>query len=310
MSSPGTMLIVGATGLAGSHTRAAAIESGFRVVGAARNPLGDDLACDLLDPASLDQAVSAAAPDLVLNLAGIASVSYSLANEAETLDVNATGVVNLLDSVARLAPDAYVLCVSSGEVYGAVPEEELPAREELPSRPNSPYAASKVAMEAVCERYRETGMPIGVARAFNHTGPGQSDSFAASSFARQIAAAETQGEGSVTLRTGDLSPVRDFSDVRDVARAYVALAAGRVEATVNVCSGNPTRLADMVGRLASASRVAVETSVDPDRVRPGETPVLYGSPRRLREATGWEPRITLDDTLADLLGWWRERMAP
>jgi GDP-4-dehydro-6-deoxy-D-mannose reductase len=309
MSSGATMLLLGATGMAGTHTRAAALDGGFRVVGAARNPGEGDLACDVRDPRSLERAIATSSPDVIVNLAGIASVGYSLQHEEETFGVNLTGAVNLLDCARRLAPAAYLLVASSGEVYGAVPEDELPVREERPVEPNNPYAASKAAMEAACEELRDaSGMTVGVARAFNHTGPGQADSFAASSFARQIAAAEHRGDSTVTLATGDLSPIRDFSDVRDVARAYVAMVTASADCAVNICSGVPTRLSEIVEGLADATRVRVETRVDPALVRNTETPAAYGSPQRLREMTGWEPAIPLAQTLGDLLDWWRARI--
>jgi GDP-4-dehydro-6-deoxy-D-mannose reductase len=310
MSSRGQVLLVGATGFAGRHMRSAATEAGFDVVGTSRRPGACEVVCDLLDPASVDRAVKSAAPVRVVNLAGVASVSRSFREPAEAFRANALGTVNLLDAVARHATDAHVLCVSSGEVYGDVPASALPVTEERPPHPTSPYAVSKAAMELACDQYRISGgLRVAVARAFNHTGPGQSDSFVASSFARQVAEAEHGGQDVVILRTGDLSPTRDFSDVRDIARAYQLILEREIVGTFNVCSGRGTPLQQLVDLLGNATSLSIRTTVDASRVRPADPSVLYGSPQRLREETGWEARIPLAETLCDLLGWWRERVA-
>src|SRR5215218_10022480 len=163
------LLLVGATGFAGSHFRHAAERAGIDVIGAARH--GAELACDLLDSASLERALGEARPDSVVNLAGAASVAASFRDPGGTFEVNATGVRNLLEAVSRFAPDAHVLCVSSGDVYGAVEEARLPVAEDEPLAPISPYGESKAAMEEICRRYaRSAELQIAIARAFNHTG--------------------------------------------------------------------------------------------------------------------------------------------
>ena len=246
-----------------------------------------------------------------MNLAGSASVGASFGDPGGAFAVNALGVVNLLAAVAERRPQAYALCVSSGEVYGR-PEsdDELPFTEADFPKPVSPYGASKVAMEAACGQYaRGEGLRVGVVRAFNHTGPGQSDSFAASSFARQIAEAEARGEEGLALRTGNLDVERDFSDVRDIARAYVALCDRELTGLLNACSGRAVPVRALVDHLAAASPLEVEIETDPARVREGEAPRVYGSHDALTAETGWEPEVPLDRTVGDLLGWWRERVA-
>src|SRR4051812_28239778 len=298
------VLLVGATGFAGSHFRHAAEKAGLDVIGAARR--GAELTCDLLDPASLERTLGEARPDSVVNLAGAASVAASFHDPEGTFEVNATGVLNLLEAVSRIAPEAHVLCVSSSDVYGAVEEARLPVTEDEPLAPINPYGTSKAEMEAICARYaRSAGLHIAIARAFNHTGPGQSDSFAASSFARQIAEAERAGATEVVLRTGDLSPERDFTDVRDIVEAYRLIAEGRLVGTFNACRGQATRIAELVEHLGAATPLAVRTKVSKERLRSVEVPLMFGSPAKLREYTGWEPRIQLSATMRDLLEWWR-----
>ena len=304
------LLVIGATGFAGRHLAAAAEDSGWEVVRAARRATDEaDIRCDLLEPASVGEAVKATSPDAIANLAGSASVAASFRDPAEAFEANATGALNFLEAVARHRPEAYALCISSGDVYGGAGESELPFTEASPVRPASPYGASKAAMEAICGAYaRISGLDIGVARAFNHTGPGQSDAFAASSFARQIADAEQRGEPEVVLTTGDLGVRRDFSDVRDVVRAYLAVTERRLAGTYNVCSGEARPVGDLIELLGEASPLEVSTEVDSTRLRPDEPRIVYGSAQALFEAVGWQPRNPLERTVRDLLDWWRERI--
>ncbi len=301
------VLVLGSTGFAGGHFVAAARDGGLDVVTAARSEGAADLVCDLLDPESLASALAEASPDAVVNLAGAASVGRSWAEPAAAFAVNAAGALNLLEAVATVAPDAHVLCVSSGEVYGAPGQDELPLDEGAPVAPVNPYGTSKAAMELVCGQYaRSAGLRVAVMRAFNHLGPGQSDAFAASSFARQIATAEAEVGDRVELRTGDLAPERDFSDVRDIVRAYLLVLERELTGTFNVCRGEATRLEAVVDELGRQSRLEVDVRVEAERLRPDEAPRVFGSSERLREATGWRPQIPLERTLADLLDWWRE----
>jgi GDP-4-dehydro-6-deoxy-D-mannose reductase len=303
-----TVMVIGETGFAGRHFRSAATDAGHRVVGTSRRPGETDLVCDVLDPRSIERALEAASPDAVLNLAGAASVAASFRDPAATFEVNAIGTLNLLEAAARVAPSAHVVSVSSGEVYGRVPESELPVTEQCSPRPVSPYGTSKGSMELICDQYRRTTeLDVAIVRAFNHTGPGQSDAFAASTFARQVAEAERDGQDVVTLRTGNLDVERDFSDVRDVVGAYRAIVDSGLTGTFNACSGRPTPLRQIVDLLEAETPLPIEREVDRDRLRPGEPAVLYGSAQRLQEATGWRPEIPLRKTVADLLGWWRER---
>ena len=266
------------------------------------------LEADLNDPKAAAAAVEEVRPEAVVHLAGQASVHQSWLDPALTLRTNVLGLVHLLDAARRLALRPAVLVVGSAEEYGPVGPEEIPIREEAPLRPASPYAVSKVAQAALARLYGPAGgMRIVLTRTFHHTGPGRGEAFAESSFARQIAEIEA-GRRPAVLEVGNLEAVRDFTDVRDVVRAYwMLLEKGRGGEAYNVCSGRGRRIRDLLDTLLAASSARVEVRLDPERLRPSDVPVQVGDPGRLRAATGWQPEIPLERTLGDLLDDWRTR---
>jgi GDP-4-dehydro-6-deoxy-D-mannose reductase len=210
------------------------------------------------------------------------------------------GTARLLEA-ARLpkVPPRFVF-VSSAEVYGPRAASEYPLVETLPVHPATPYAASKAAGEAfVLSAHRTYGIPAIVARSFNHIGPGQDVRFAVPSFAWQLA--EIAAGANPVLHVGNLAALRDFLDVRDVVRAYIALAErGEPGTCYNVCGGNPVEIEEILRRLISIARVAVEVREDPARMRPSDVPLFYGDNSRLRAATGWAPRLSLGESLRDV----------
>jgi GDP-4-dehydro-6-deoxy-D-mannose reductase len=303
------MLVIGAGGFLGRHLVDAAASAGLNVVAASRDGSAG-ARCDLLDPASVASCIAEANPDLVVNAAGAASVAASWGRGEEAFAVNAAGVANLLGAVADLAPAAHVICVSSAEVYGEPGEARLPLDEEALLVPVTPYGESKAAMEAVCDRFAtERGVRIAVIRAFNLFGPGQSAAFAASGFAREIAVAERAEAEAVELAVGNPSAARDFTDVRDAARAFVDASGAGLAGTYNLCSERALKLEELIAELARATPLSLSVRQDPSLERPVDPSIVYGSAQRLREATGWTPRIPLVETVADLLGWWRSRLA-
>jgi GDP-4-dehydro-6-deoxy-D-mannose reductase len=307
---PPTMLLTGAQGFVGTHLLAAAREAGLRVVRVSRGGSDDAPSCDLLDPAAVEVCLEAVRPDLIVNAAGSSSVARSWERPAEVFSANATGVLNLLEASARRAPDAHLLCLSSAAVYGEPGEREMPLGEDAAVAPVSPYGAGKAAMEALCAQYaRSRGLRIAVVRAFNLVGPGQPPFSAASDLARQIAVAERAGEGDVELALGNPAAARDTTDVRDAARALVAVSSGGLTGTFNLCSGRAPSVADLAAGLSLATPLAVTTRLDPELARPSDPPLLVGDPGRLHEATGFAPEIELDRSLADLLDWWRRELA-
>jgi len=265
---------------------------------------------DLRDGPSVAAAVRAARPDAVIHLAAASTVAGSYTAPAEVLEVNVVGQVHLLEALRAegLTPRLVVAC--SGEAYGAVPEGDLPATEATPFRPVSPYGVSKAAQDLLAAQYaRAHGLAAVRMRPFNHTGPGRPPRFVTSSLARQVAQAEA-GVREPVVEVGALDVVRDFTDVRDVADAYLAaLDPGLPPGPYNVCSGRPVAVREVLEILLALARVRLEVRVAADRLRPTDIPALYGDPSRFREATGWTARIPLERTLADLLDWWRERVA-
>ena len=261
-----------------------------------------DPGVDVTDRPALTRAVAAARPDAVCHLAAQASVGGSWDDGGRTFEVNALGTLHLLDAAGACDRPPRVLLVSSAEVYGRVEPGDLPVGEDHPLRPASPYAASKAAAEMVAlQAWLGRKLPVVRARPFNHTGPGQRPDFVVPSLARQVAAAIAGGAGE--LRVGNLAARRDITDVRDVVRAYrLLLQGGEPGEVYNVCSGRSVGIDEVARRLLALAGTEMAMVVDPERFRPVDLPELRGDPARLRRATGWEPAIDLDTTLADVLG--------
>ena len=261
---------------------------------------------DLLDGSAVRATVRELRPRAVFHLAAQASVARSWEFPGQTLRSNLDMTLNLLEAVRHEASDAMVLLVGSGEIYG-VPER-LPVSEEAPLRPQNPYAVSKTACDLLGGLYADAhGMRVVRTRAFNHAGPGQSDEYVVGTLTRQVAEAELAGLDEAVLRVGNLEASRDFTDVRDVVRAYAAtieLPPG----AYNVCSGHSLSIGELVELLGRVARVGVRAEVDPQRLRAHEVPEIRGSAERLTAATGWRPEIPLERTLADALAAWRERL--
>lgn len=262
---------------------------------------------DVRDAAALTDALARARPEVVFHLAARTHVGASWSEPALTFEVNALGTLQVLEAVRSLQPVPRVVLVSSSEVYGRGSGEVL--NEDAPLRPVSPYAASKVAAEYLGI---QAGLGYGVevvrVRPFNHVGPGQRDDFVVSALARRVVEAERRG-GDV-LRVGNLDAARDFTDVRDVVRAYRLVALeGEAGAVYNVCSGVATPISAVAELVASLARRPVRLEVDPALLRPVDVPVLVGDPGRLVARTGWKPEIPLETTVADVVEDWRARLA-
>jgi GDP-4-dehydro-6-deoxy-D-mannose reductase len=311
------ILVTGVTGFVGGHLvdLLRREHPGAEIFGLAR-PRGGLvlpggvrlLDADLEDAGSVVAAVERARPDRVFHLAGQSSVHQSWQDPAGTMRANLHGALHLLEALRLRAPAARVLVVGSADEYGAR-DAPVPIGENAPLAPGSPYAVSKMAQGFLALEYARTfGLHVVRTRTFPHTGPGRGELFAESSFARQVAEAES-GLRPPVIEVGNLEAVRDFTDVRDVVRAYWALldhgAAGGV---YNVCSGRGVRIRELLERLVALARVPVEVRVDAARLRPADIPALVGDPSRLREATGWSPRIELGTTLGDLMDDWRARL--
>ncbi len=261
---------------------------------------------DLLDAEAVRGAVAAAAPERVFHLAALASVGRSWEEPWTVLRDNLEMTVNLLNAVRDEAADAVVVLISSSEIYG--PPERLPVAEDAGLRPQNPYAVSKAACDLLAGQYADAhGLRVVRMRAFNQAGPGQSDEYVVGTIARQVAEAEASGGGEVVIRTGNPDSARDFTDVRDTVRAYVG-ASSLPAGVYNVCSGEATKVRTLVEMAGQAARVDVRHEVDADRVRSHDVPEVRGSAERLAEACGWRPEIPLERTVADAIGYWRERL--
>lgn len=313
------VLITGAAGFVGRHFAALCAEKDVAAVGLGRTPaqsadlpseLSEYHACDVTDQAQVRAYVAAAEPDLVVHLAGAASVNRSWLDPESAVRGNFTTTLSVLEAVRREAPAAQVLIASSSEIYGRVPADELPIREDRLLYPQNPYALGKAAADLAGGLYADAhGLHVIRARAFNHTGPGQAETYVVSSFAKQIALAEARGAVKITLRTGKLDVRRDLTDVRDVVRAYWALLTTKNVGIFNVCSGRARSMHEVLDGLASLTRVAVRQETDPTLVRPVEIAEMRGCAERLAQATGWRPSISFERTLHDTLEWWRSRVA-
>ncbi len=288
------LLLLGHGGFVGRHViEAAALNPNVEV-----NVPPDDF--DIRDTQSVSRVVAAARADWILHLAAQSSVAASLQRPIETYQVNVIGTANVVSAALESGFAGRLLFVSSADVYGSVNAAQLPIRESQPAAPRNPYAASKLAAEAVClEAVHRSGLDVLIARPFNHIGPGQDARFAVAGFAAQIAAIAA-GERASTLAVGDLSVERDFTDVRDVVRAYFALfEQGECGGVYNVCSGNGLRLEHVLQQLVLAAQTEVRIEVDRMRLRSSETPRLVGDNAKLR-ALGWRPQISLSQTLDDV----------
>jgi len=256
-------------------------------------------AVDLLDRASVREALAATRPSVIYHCAGFADVHDAWRAPARALRVNALGTHHLLEAAREAGLSCRVLVTGSALVYRPAAD---PLTEDSPIGPASPYGVSKLAQEMTAAA---SPLPVMIVRPFNHAGPGQSASYATSAFAQQVAEIEA-GSREPILRVGNLDARRDITDVRDTVRAYEALAErGTPHMPYNVCSGRARSMRELLDILLSLSRVRVRVEVDPSRLRPSDNPVIAGSHDRLTRDTGWRPEIPIEQTLADLLQHWR-----
>jgi GDP-4-dehydro-6-deoxy-D-mannose reductase len=265
--------------------------------------------CDLLDAFSTHSLIAAVQPDRIFHLAAQSHVPTSWNAPAATIMDNVLGQVNLFEALRMEKLDPLVQIAGSSEEYGLVLPDEVPMKESNPLRPLSPYAVSKVTQEMLAYQYhRSYGIRSVVSRGFNHTGPRRGENFVTSTFARQIALIE-KGKQEPVIYVGDLSSKRDFTDVRDMVRAYwLMLEHGKPGEVYNIGSGTTRSAKEVLDILLSLSEVKVEVRVDPTRLRPSDVLILWADATKFMEATGWKPTIEFEQTMRDLLDYWRERV--
>lgn len=259
---------------------------------------------------SARDAIASSAPDRLFHLAADASVAGSWECPSVTIENNLTSTLGVLEAARREAPGAAVLVACSAEEYGPPAAGVGAVTEDHPLRPLSPYAVSKASVDLLAGFYADShGLKIVRSRAFNHTGPGQGPGYVVADLARQIARAEADREQvTVHLSVGNTSVRRDFTDVRDVVRAYDLLLDHGATGAFNVCRGESVAIADIVDGLARHSSLRVEARADPALVREHDVMDVRGSHERLTELTGWRPEIPLNETLGAALDWWRKRI--
>ncbi len=311
MSEERTALVTGASGFVGRRLCEQLRTDGWTVRGLVYPEdatIDTERRTNIADADDVRAAIDWAGPVThVFHLAAVTFVPTSAKSPALTMEVNATATVNLVHAVHELRPTARTLFVGSASCYG-IPKS-LPITEDHPLAPTEPYGISKAAADAYCRyAHRALGIDVVAARPFNHSGPGQSDAFVISSFARQVVEIES-GQRDNVLRTGDLTARRDFSHVDDVIDAYIRLAKdGIAGEAYNVCAGNSYSAGDVLDGLRARSNADIDVQPDPERMRPVDIPEVVGSHEKLTHDTGWTLQRDFDTLLDDVLGYWRETL--
>jgi GDP-4-dehydro-6-deoxy-D-mannose reductase len=310
------VLITGISGFVGGHLATYLLHtSDVEIFGVVRQPetvlpglrsMVTSFYGDLLDVDFVSEVSAEVQPQQVYHLAGQASVSEAWANPWNTLCLNVQPQFNLLQALLKhqLAPK--ILSVTSSKVYGDVPSMEMPILETHLLMPDNPYGVSKAAQDLAAQQYfLSHNLPIIRARAFNHIGPRQSADFVTAAFARQVARAEA-GLSEPVTKVGNLAAARDFTDVRDVVRAYALLMKkGSPGEAYNIGSGQAVPVQSLLDTLLDLATLEIDVQPDPARMRPVDHPISYGDISKIRQAIGWEPHISLEQSLADILDYWR-----
>lgn len=306
-------LIIGGGGFVGPYlVRHLARDCGWdvTVTKTEREVLESDCAAvenlDILDMSQITELLNRVRPDYIVHLAAQSSVAVSWKNPGLTIDVNIKGSVNVLDAVRQLDYKPRVLLIGSGEEYGHIREGECPIVEDNALRPGNIYAATKSCQNMIGKIYSDAyDMDIMMVRAFNHIGPNQAPLFVVADFCKQVAQIE-KGLKEPVMYVGNLSAKRDFTDVRDVVRAYGLLVQkGEKGQTYNVGTGNALAISEILERILALSTVSIEVKTDPARLRPVDVPIIEPDVTKIYKATGWKPEISIDTTLKETLEYWR-----
>lgn len=261
---------------------------------------------DIMDKDAIVALLFEVRPDCIFHLAAQSSVGLAWKNPGLTIDVNVKGSINLMDAVRELFYKPRVLLIGSGEEYGHIRPEETPIRETNLLRPGNIYAATKACQNMIGNIYSKAyDMELMMVRAFNHIGPGQAPMFVVSDFCKQVAEIE-KGIKEPVMKVGNLAARRDFTDVRDVVKAYVALIEkGQAGETYNVGSGNAREIRAVLDLIISMSHVSINVEIDPNKIRPVDVPIIEADIRKINELTGWKPQIELEQTIRETLDYWR-----
>ena len=313
------VLITGVTGFVGSHLAEFLLKKDMDVYGTMRRRSSLDnivhmkdklhlVEMDIQDSHSVETALKEVEPEYIFHLAAQSFVPTSWRSPAETLESNIMGTLNILEAARKMGDPRIHICGSSEE-YGLVYPSEIPIRETNSLRPLSPYGVSKVGTDLLGFQYfKSYGVKVVRTRAFNHTGPRRGELFVTSTFAKQVAEIE-KGLKPPTLKVGNLEARRDFSDVRDIVRAYwLALEKGELGEVYNICSEVSRTIRSVLDLLLSMTEKEIEVKQDPTRVRPSDVEILQGNCSKFKQRTGWKPEIPFEKTMKDLLDYWREKV--
>jgi GDP-4-dehydro-6-deoxy-D-mannose reductase len=303
--------ITGINGFVGKHLVNFLLSKEFEVFGIdiSDNFEGDNRVkyykANILDLDKLKQIIDEIKPKHIFHLAGFSSVKKSFEQPELCKKINISGTKNLLDSILEANINPKILIISSADVYGIPKSVPIPETAEL--NPISPYGESRKEQEELCREYMEK-LQIIISRSFPHIGPGQQPIFVASDFAKQIAEIE-QGKKESIIKVGNLEAKRDFTDARDVVKAYfLVLEKGQPREIYNVCSGNTYLIKDILNILLSLAKVKITVEQDPTKMRPSDIPILQGDNSKFVNQTGWHPEIPIEKTLKDILDYWREKV--
>lgn len=312
-------LITGITGFVGSHLSEYLLAQGVEVYGVMRwrsqteniRHIKDKIKLiqgDLRDSHSIKKTIEEIEPDYIFHLAAQSFVPMSWSAPSDTIETNVNGTIHLLEAVRKSKVNPKIQIAGSSEEYGLVYPHELPIKETNPLRPLSPYAVSKVAEDLTGWQYfKSYGLNIVRTRAFNHTGPRRGEVFVTSNFAKQIADIE-KGAKEPVIYVGNLDAQRDFTDVRDIVRAYwLSVNKCKFGEVYNICSEKSMTVRSMLDLLLSLSKKKIEVKVDPNRLRPSDVEILRGDCSLFKKETGWKPEVPFDKTMKDLLNYWREK---
>jgi GDP-4-dehydro-6-deoxy-D-mannose reductase len=316
------ILITGITGFVSAHflDYLDKVEPGSEVMGIARDIEEFDKTrypnlkitiklIDLLNKDAVGIILSDFEPEYVLHLASVSSVALSWKTPLESFVNNTNIFLNLVEEIRVYKIKCRILSIGSSEEYGEVTEAQLPLTEEHKLNPVSPYAVARVSQEMLSTIYAEGfNLDIIITRSFNHIGPGQKDKFVISSFAKQLVQLANDDSMEKKIVTGDLSITRDFLDVRDVAKAYyILLKQGKSKSVYNICSGRGIMLKDIVIKMSELLNISIQTEVNPQLIRPNENRKITGSYQKMKNDFNWEPEISLEQSLADIINYWKEK---
>lgn len=304
-------LITGAEGFVGPHLMVELAENDYHIIGTSRLRQSGFVKMDILNYEEVRSVINELKPDVIFHLAGIAFVPSSWQDPELTFQVNTIGALHIFDACRSVGINPVIQIACSSEEYGLVKEKEVPIKETNQLRPLSPYAVSKIAMDFLGYQYCQSyGMKIIRTRAFNHSGPGRGEAYMTSTFAKQIAEIEI-GIKKPVIEVGDLTSIRDITDVRDTVRAYRLLTEkGEPGEVYNIATGKGYTAEEILNKLIKLStfKKKIEIKQDPKRMRPSDVKVLIGDNRKTKKACGWSPKHTIDDTIKSLLDHWRSEL--